>query len=128
MFGPGRPVIFRNQRATSDTIPVERRAGSRSLMRNREKNHAQALSCFGTSGWAFGVRRRASLWLCASARVWVRLCACVLRGPDSWRGGWVWRLGMLLAGEVMGVEEGLSRDGRAEPRRRMNVRSWLAVS
>ena len=116
MLGPRRPVIFRNQQATSDTIPAERRPGSLSLMRNREKNHAQALSCCGTSGWTFGVRCSASLWICTRAGVWVRLRACVLRGADGWRWDRGWWLGVLLAGQVIGWEEGLSRDDRTASR------------
>jgi hypothetical protein len=76
---------------------------------NREKNHGQALSCLGTSGWTRGMHCRAALWVCTRARVWVCVCAGVLRSADGWRGGWVWWRVLLAA--VMGGGRGRTGKG-----------------
>jgi hypothetical protein len=60
------------------------------------------------------MHRRAALWVCAGAGVWIRLCARILRGADSWCGDRVWGWGVLLAGEV----RGLPRLPQFEPPRR----------
>jgi hypothetical protein len=48
------------------------------------------------------MHRRAALWVCAGAGIWIRLCARVLRGADGWCGDRVWWGWVLLAGEVRG--------------------------
>ena len=49
------------------------------------------------------MHRGAALWVCASAGIWIRLRAWVLRGADGWCGDRVWGRGMLLA-EVIGSD------------------------
>ena len=55
------------------------------------------------------MHRRAALWICAGAGIWIRLCARVLRGADGWCGDRVWWWGLLLAGEVIGLKTGFPR-------------------
>ena len=111
----GQRVISRYQLATRDTIPAEQWPGPIPLTRNREKNHGQALTCRGTSGWPFGVYRRAALWIC--------LCARVLRGADGWCGDRVWWR-LLLAWEVIAWRLGLPR---ARPPFGVDVGGHVAV-